>query len=148
MTSIHTIGAALLVALSIGCSSSDTAPTADSGGAVDSEADAMDNGDGMIEDAAPETAPELKAPTVTNVMKMSGALHVNWRNNQTGCTGVEVERKTDTDPYKVVFTVPGTVNNKMDASATANTTYTYRLRCKMGTDYSPYSNEMSKNPTL
>ena len=77
---------------------------------------------------------------------MDGALHVMWKNNGTGCDSVEGERKSDTEDYKVVFTVPGTVNNKMDSSATTDTTYTYRLRCKMGSDYSPYSNEMSKNP--
>ena len=90
----------------------------------------------------------LAAPTITMVMKMSGALHVMWTNNQVDCDSVEGERKSDTDPYSVVFSVPGTVDNKMDMAATANTTYTYRLRCKKGDQYSDYSPEMSRNPTL
>lgn len=90
----------------------------------------------------------LAAPTIDELMKMGGALHVMWTNHQLDCDTVEGERKSDTDPYTVIFSVPGTVDNKMDAAATANILYTYRLRCKKGDGYSEYSPEVSRNPTL
>lgn len=139
-----TLLASLLLA--VGCSSSSettTPSTQDTG--VSTTDDSASTGD-TAEETAAEAGHEMKAPTITMVMKMDGALHVMWKNNETGCDSVEGERKTDTEAYKVVFTVPGSVDNKMDVTATADTTYTYRLRCKMGADYSPYSNEMSKNP--
>jgi hypothetical protein len=52
------------------------------------------------------------------------------------------------DEYKVIFTLPGSADNQMDDAATADLTYTYRLRCKTNGAYSDYSNEMSRNPTL
>ncbi len=70
-----------------------------------------------------------------------------WTNNQTDCDAIEGERKSATEAYKVVFSIPdGTVDNKHDAPLTAGTAYTYRLRCKKGSDYSPYSNEKSGTP--
>lgn len=90
----------------------------------------------------------LAAPTIDQLMKMGGALHVMWTNNQLDCDSVEAERKSDTDPYAVIFSVPGTVDNKMDSAASANMLYTYRLRCKKGDAYSDYSPEVSRNPKL
>lgn len=87
-----------------------------------------------------------QAPMMSSVEKMNGALMVKWMNMESGCTAVEAERKTLTDPYAVVFSVPGDVDNKHDASATTDTTYTYRLRCKKGDKYSAYSDEMGMNP--
>ena len=78
---------------------------------------------------------------------MTGALHVNWELPEE-CDGVELERKDGDAEFAVKYTLPGTVDNKHDGTATANMVYTYRARCKVGTDYSEYSNEMSKNPTL
>lgn len=130
-------------ALVFGCSSTEKASEpADTGTAFDAPADTelVD----VAEDAA-EVTVDLKPPTITTLMKMTGALHVVWKNNQT-CDSVVGERKSETEDYKVLFTVPGTVNNKMDGTATVDTTYTYRARCKVGANYSPYSAEMSANP--
>ena len=82
-----------------------------------------------------------------HVMPMEGALHLEWMNNQGDCDLVEAERKMHSDPFQPIFSVPGTADNKMDASATDDMDYTYRLRCKKGGSYSDYSNEMSGNPT-
>lgn len=150
MTTSHL---ALLAAFAfiLGCSSSDkTTTTADTGSDMDgmdldADQDAPANADTMPGETGSTT---LAAPVLTDVMKMAGALHVTWKNVQTDCDSVDVERKTDTGDYKVAYTVPGTVNNKMDTAATMNMTYTYRVRCKKGAEYSPYSNEMSKNPVL
>ncbi len=133
----------MVCVLVFGCSSTEKAgEPSDSGTASDAPAD-TELAD-AAEDAA-EVTVDLKAPTITTLMKMSGALHVVWKNNQT-CDSVVGERKSDTEDYKVLFTVPGTVNNKMDGTATVDTTYTYRARCKVGANFSPYSAEMSANP--
>lgn len=98
------------------------------------------------------TATAPKAPKIDEVAKMTGALHVMWTNNETGCDAVEGERQAQMadgsimEKYKVAFTVPGDVDNKHDTTATEDMKYTYRLRCKKGTTYSDYSNEMSANP--
>lgn len=91
-------------------------------------------------------------PKIEHVAKMTGSLHVTWTNPTTRCDDIEGERKAEMsdgtvhEPYKVVFTVPGSADNKHDTSATADMKYTYRLRCKAGSAYSEYSNEMSGNP--
>lgn len=89
----------------------------------------------------------LAAPTIETVMPMAPAgLHVAWKNNQPDCDQIEGERKTPTAAYAVVFTVPGTVDNEHDGTATDPVEYTYRLRCKKGDDHSAYSNEMAGTP--
>jgi hypothetical protein len=89
----------------------------------------------------------LSAPVIDMVMPMAPAgLHVSWTNAQSDCDEVEGERKSASEPYAVVFTVPGEADNEHDASATQLIEYTYRLRCHKGSDYSPYSNEMSGTP--
>ncbi|AKU93579.1 hypothetical protein AKJ09_00243 [Labilithrix luteola] len=125
----------------------DPIPASDAGNTeqTGNEADA-----GAEEDAESDAGKALAAPTITMVMKMAGGLHVTWTNNERDCDAIEGERKTKGTPgtdWAVVFTVPdGTVDNKHDAPLQAGTTYTYRLRCKKGADYSPYSNEMSGTP--
>ena len=80
------------------------------------------------------------------VMPMEGALHLEWMNVQPDCDAVEAERKTE-ETFAQIFSVPGSVDNKMDTTATENMTYTYRLRCKKGASFSDYSEELSANPT-
>ncbi len=101
----------------------------------------------------PDTKPATpKAPTVDSVAKMQGALHVMWTNPTPACDTVEGERQATMsdgsvmEKYKLVFTVPGEADNKHDTSATSAMTYSYRLRCKVGTVYSPYSNVLTGNP--
>ncbi len=89
----------------------------------------------------------LQAPMLMKVMPMEGALHLEWMNMQKDCDAVEAERKMHSEPFEQVFSVPGTVDNKMDGAATEDMDYTYRLRCKKGSSYSEYSNDMSGNPT-
>lgn len=86
------------------------------------------------------------APTLTELMPMGGALHVMWTNPTDGCDTIEGERRTPTEDYQVVFSVPGEADNKHDTSANQDVEYTYRLRCKKGDTFSPYSNELSRNP--
>lgn len=154
MKSLSYIAAAALVALSIGCSSSETttssSSSSSSGAPASSEEDA-----GAVETADAGTTPAavtLKAPKIDGIMKMTGALHVSWTNNDTTADSVELERQskkadgTIDSAFKVVYTLPADVDNKHDMGATADLTYTYRVRCKKGTTYSAYSNEKSANP--
>jgi hypothetical protein len=87
-----------------------------------------------------------KSPTLMSVEKMSGGLMVTWKNNEAGCAAVEGERKTATEGYRVVFSVNGDATSKHDDTATADTTYTYRLRCMKGDMPSEYCPELSGNP--
>ncbi len=78
---------------------------------------------------------------------MAGGLHVTWKNGQKDCDKIEGERKSDTEPYKVAFSVPGAADNKHDAAGlAAGTMYTYRLRCVKGDSVSDYSVEKTGTP--
>lgn len=88
---------------------------------------------------------QLGAPMIGEVMVMSGGLHVSWTLDGS-CDLVEGERKTAAEAYAVVFAEPGTKSSHLDPSATADTIYTYRLRCNRGAEYSGYSGEKSANP--
>ena len=93
------------------------------------------------------TGGALSAPVLEMVMPMAPAgLHVTWKNIQADCDSVEGERRTASADYAVVFSVPGSVDNEHDGTATDKVEYSYRLRCKKGGEYSPYSNEMSATP--
>jgi hypothetical protein len=108
--------------------------------AVALSAAACSSDDNETADGAPE------APMLMEVEPMEGALHLMWMNMQNDCSSVEAERKMASGAYEPAFSVPGSIDNKMDAAATENMTYTYRLRCKKGSAFSAYSNELSGNP--
>lgn len=92
-------------------------------------------------------ATTLAAPSISSISKMAGGLHVVWKNAQKDCDKVEGERKSDTEPYKMVFSVPGVADNKHDVlGLTAGTVYTYRLRCMKGDTMSEYSAEKTGTP--
>lgn len=99
------------------------------------------------EDKTGSSSAALQAPMLMKCMPMEGALHLEWMNMQKDCDSVEAERKMHSNPFEDAFSVPGNVDNKMDATATEDMDYTYRLRCKKGDAYSGYSNEMTANPT-
>ncbi len=125
----------LLAAFLVACSAS----TSGGDAATQDAGDASSSGD--------STVAGLQAPTIVRLDPMTGGLHVTWVNNQKDCDAIEGERKSDAEAYKVVFTVPdGFVDNKHDGPLTAGTAYTYRVRCKKGSDYSPYSNEQTGTP--
>lgn len=127
----------------LACSST-TAPADDAGASTDATATPAADAQPVVVPEAGAAAPA--APTIKQLMKMAGALHVVWTNAQKDCDAIEGERKSGADDYKVIFTVPGSADNKMDGAATAKTPYTYRLRCKRGEVYSAYSNEMTETP--
>jgi hypothetical protein len=136
-------------AFAIGCSSSETKnPVPSTGTPTGTETPApadTTTADPSPADTTP-AAPTVKAPTIQEIMKMAGALHVSWTNAEPSCDAIELERMTATAPWKVVATLPGEADNKHDATATSATMYTYRVRCKKAATYSAYSNEMSASP--
>jgi hypothetical protein len=98
-------------------------------------------GGGGGEDVGPRT------PILDTVAALHGALHLFWTHEREFCEEVEAERKTSTEPYGVLFVVPGHVEDLADDDATdPSVTYTYRLRCKKNGVYSPYSNEDARSP--
>ena len=141
---------ALLGALLGSACSATVAPAEDGGASSDAAKTAVDLPEAAADAAAVAVLPV--APTLKTLMKMSGGLHVMWTNPSSKCDSIEGERKADMadgssmEKYKVVFTVPGEADNKHETTATADMKYTYRLRCKVGTQYSEYSNEKSGNP--
>lgn len=88
----------------------------------------------------------LEAPVLMEVVPMEGALHLMWMNMQKDCTSVDAERKSGSGTYEPAFSVPGALDNKMDAAATENLTYTYRLRCKKGSliPHTPMSSRLTR----
>jgi hypothetical protein len=135
MRALLHVAAAIVVTLAAGCSSSDPAPS----------------GSGTTSSSG-SSAGAVTAPALSTVEKMDGALHVTWTNADSAYDTIEGERQATMpdgsimEQYKVVFSVPGGTDNKMDATATDNMKYTYRLRGKKGSTYSDYSNVMSANP--
>jgi len=90
-----------------------------------------------------------QAPFLDTVAALHGALHLFWTNASTDCDEIEAERKTPTEPYAMLFAVPGDVEDRADDDATdPSILYTYRLRCRKGAVYSPYSNEDARSPML
>jgi hypothetical protein len=158
MKTITVTAALFTAALAIGCSSTESKDPVPAPGTTTpgTPAPTATTGDTTPPDTTTTTPPATpvapKAPQIATVAKMMGALHVMWTNPTTACDTIEGERQakmpdgTIMEKYKVVFTLPGEANNKHDTTATDAMTYTYRLRCKTGTLYSVYSNEMSGTP--
>lgn len=101
-------------------------------------------------EAAP---PAIQAPRLVAAEKMVGSLHVSWTNPSGECDAIELERKSTALDGRVIadfallYTLPGVADNKHDATATEDQTYTYRARCRKSERYSDYSNEVAANPT-
>lgn len=136
---MRTLLLAFLLSSAVACSSATTSTQSP---------DAAGTEDAGVDDAAADAAAStMKAPSLSTLAPMAGGLHVMWKNNQKDCDAIEGERKAGAEDYKVVFTVPdGSADNKHDGPLTAGTGYTYRLRCKKGSEYSPYSNEKTGTP--
>jgi hypothetical protein len=94
-----------------------------------------------------EADSSLQAPYLDTVAAMHGALHVFWTNETLNCDAIEVERSTADQPYEVIAAVESDVEDLADDDATdPSILYSYRLRCRKGDLYSPYSNEDARSP--
>lgn len=126
--------------------SADVAPASNDASTNAGDAGAVEHTDAGT-DAAEAGGETLEAPIFDTLKpNASKTLTVGWTNVQKDCDGVEAWRKDALDPYVVVFTAPGTASSQDDPGATQNINYTYKLRCKKGSSYSPFSYELSANP--
>jgi hypothetical protein len=115
-------------------------------GAACSEHEGDDHAGHGSAGAGPVSTTTVEAPVLGELMPMGGALHVMW-TNKSACDTIEGERKAGEGEFSLAFSVPGEADNKHDSAATGDQMYTYRLRCKKGDTLSPYSNELSRNPS-
>jgi hypothetical protein len=145
-----------LPSFAFGCSSSgdtgSTAPQDDAGDMTDTGMDdstPADDSGASMEAATPDTAPAAapKAPSVTAVMQMQGALHVTWKLNDTSLNNVEVWRKDGAGAYAKVYTLPGSALSQHDTQATnKSVTYCYQVKTIRAGMESALSNEKCGSP--
>lgn len=87
------------------------------------------------------------APTSLAVMPSTTGLYLTWKASpqDPGCvTGYEIARASSSGGvYTALATVDKGVLKYNDTTATAGTTYYYKVRAVSGTDYSPYTSEAS-----
>lgn len=87
------------------------------------------------------------APTNFSVMPSTTGLYLTWAASpqDPGCvTGYEIDQTTTSGgPYTVVTTVNAGTFKYNDTSAAAKTIYFYKIRAVSGTNYSPFTNEVS-----
>ena len=94
-----------------------------------------------------EADTSLQAPYLDTVAAMHGALHLFWTNETLNCDAIEIERSTPKQAYEVIASVESDVEDLADDDATdPSVRYSYRLRCRKGDLYSPYSNEDARSP--
>jgi hypothetical protein len=98
-----------------------------------------------VDDPNVLTGPD--APTGLTIMPSTSGLYLTWTAspNDPGCvTGYEVARATTAGGVTTtVATVDKGVVKYNDTTAEAGTTYYYKVRAKAGSEYSPYTNEVS-----
>lgn len=86
---------------------------------------------------------KLKPPTFVNADGvLSSQINVSWRSNNPDDVSFEVQRATGstTGSYSTVAIVPRTTLIFADSGLSPNTQYAYRIRSRIGTLVSPYSN--------
>lgn len=88
----------------------------------------------------------LQAPVLQSVAPLGNALHVAWKNIQTDCDKIEVNRNKDAGAYAVAATLAGAATSLHDTGATPPSTYCYTIVCKRGAESSPASNEKCATP--
>ncbi len=85
-------------------------------------------------------------PEVLSVEPLAGGLHVMWKLNATGLTGVQLWRKKDSGSYAKAFSLPGTATSQHDEGATAPGTYCYQVMTVKGAEMSEMSPEKCGTP--
>lgn len=141
------VSAALLALGAVGCGSESSSPTtsSDTGTGDDAAIDETGGDAAAADDTAPApTAPNT--PKIVSVIKMSGNLHVTWKNLDTGLTKVELLRKKDAGEYAVAYTYTKAATSQHDVGAYAPGTFCYQVRTTRGDLQSELSNEMCGTP--
>lgn len=139
---------ALLLALAgAGCSSTTTPTSTSADSGADSGLQApVDSGTGALDSGAEAASGKPATPQVVSVEPLAGGLHVTWKLNGTGLTGVELWRKKDAGTYAKAFSLPGTATSQHDDGATAPGTYCYQVMVVRGSEMSDMSPEKCGTP--
>jgi hypothetical protein len=90
-----------------------------------------------------ESRPEPDAPVNLVAAPMGGGVHLTWTDNSEIEELFEIERKEQGTPFAALDTVPFDTAVYHDANVTLGIAYTYRVRAKLPTGYSSYTNEAS-----
>jgi hypothetical protein len=150
-----TIAFAFLLAVGVGCSSSTTSTATDAGSEPIADAathddggtgTVVDSGSGAVDSGAEAASSKPATPTVVSAEPLGGGLHVTWKLNDTGLTGVQLWRKKDSGAYAKAYTLPGTATSQHDGAATAPGTYCYQVMTIRGSDMSDMSPEKCGTP--
>lgn len=70
-----------------------------------------------------------------------GGVHLSWKDNSRNQEGFEIDRKEGNAAFAELDTVPFDMAVYHDAAVSLGKKYTYRVRAKLATGYSGYSNE-------
>jgi hypothetical protein len=73
-------------------------------------------------------------------------LKISWSNNASSADGICLERKTGDGEWAVLKTLSSSATYFIDRGLVSFVIYSYRVRAKKGSLYSPYSNEGSDIP--
>ena len=90
--------------------------------------------------------PKPAAPTILMVMKMMGALHVMWDNNEPSCDKIHMLRDHDNGAFAEVYALSGAATEKHDAAAIPPGSYCFKLVCEKGGVMSDDSNKKCGTP--
>mgnify|MGYP001040840920 CR=1 FL=1 len=95
------------------------------------------------------TGPPLPAYSLNADISSTTKIILNWSDESDNERGFIIERKTDSDSFSKLATVPANVTTYSDGTLTPNNTYTYRVMA-----YNPfgnadsYTNELSVSTSL
>jgi len=90
---------------------------------------------------------DKKPPSNLTAGPMGGGVHLTWKDNSTDEDEFEIERKISGAPgFARLATVPFDAVSYHDADVSFGTSYTYRVRAKIGAGFSAYSNEATADP--
>jgi len=94
---------------------------------------------------AADTAGASDAPSQLRAGPLGGGVHLTWRDNSQAEQRFEIERKEPGASFALLDTVPFDTALYHDANVMSGVEYTYRVRAKLQSSYSAYSNEASSN---
>ena len=102
---------------------------------------------GLLAGCVGSMGPDADKPTSLTAAPQGGGVHLTWKDNSTDEDEFEIERKIGAAPgFARLAAVPFDTASYHDADVTLGTSYTYRVRAKVGAGFSSYSNEATAVP--